>query len=410
MRKLLLTSSMLLAFSAPAFAASFNDINIDASGSVGDTGAVKSLSITQDDGGSANTVSQDGTTSGAANALPVRGSWKSVTVTQTGSNNVLKGGVKTSSNTAATNATLTASYTGNSHGGNVHSLNVGQTAAPADPAISISVANTATTGAAGGVNDNVINDTLDGTGLNYTLAVTGYGNGIGNTVASSGGAVGINLGVTGNGNTVANNVSASGAVALNQGGAGFGVYGDGNSVTNNVAGVSTFTHNLSVGAAGTGASNNTIVNTANTAAGITDLSITQNVQTGAAANNIQQNFTANASGTQNAVLNVTGTSQVNYLSNADGASQSTNISLDNVSGASGAAGVVVTQTSAAGGATANVSISGGAYTAGTLGAIGAGLPGAGLTPSVYVYQNSSGATLNAMVTAAATGYTVKFAQ
>ena len=71
---------------------------------------------------------------------------------------------------------------------------------------------------------------------------------------------------------------------------------------------------------------------------------------------------------------------------------------------------MLTQTAAADNATANLTVGGGRF---TMGLLTGSLPGIALpanNPGVYVYQNSPGATLNAVVTAGANAYTAKFIQ
>ncbi len=76
-----------------------------------------------------------------------------------------------------------------------------------------------------------------------------------------------------------------------------------------------------------------------------------------------------------------------------------------------AAKVVVNQTTLADNATANVNVAGGTFTMGTISGslVSHGFSGSP-NPGVYVYQNSPSATLNAVVTAGANGYTAKFFQ
>jgi hypothetical protein len=76
-----------------------------------------------------------------------------------------------------------------------------------------------------------------------------------------------------------------------------------------------------------------------------------------------------------------------------------------------AAKIILTQTALADNATANVNVSGGAFTMGTVPGNIPSLPGSpGTNPGVYVYQNSPSATLNAVVTGNKNGYSAKFIQ
>ena len=215
MKSVLLGATVLIGLSAPAWATSLNEIRIDATG----TGnSVNTLSITQDDAHLANQV---GGLTGGTTALPVKGSWKTVTIDQQGGTNVFNGSLKATGGSA--NATLNASYAG---GKNTHSLEIGTTTAPANPTVIIAVTNN-------GLGTNTINDKLDGTALSYNLALTGTGNSVTNTVA------------------------ATGAITLNQGGGSYGITGNNNTVSNSVSGVTSFTHDLTLTGNG-----NTITNTA----------------------------------------------------------------------------------------------------------------------------------------------------
>jgi hypothetical protein len=350
MKWVLLSATVLMGLSAPAWATSLNDIRIDAT----TAGSVKSLSITQDDANLANQVSA---TSGGGSALPIKGPWKTISINQQGGTSKFYGSVK--ANGGSTNATLSALYTG---GNNNHSLTIGNATAPVDPTVTIAVSNTDATH----TTFNTVTDTLDGTSLNYNLALNGTDS------------------------ALTNSVSATGAVTLNQGGGSYGITGDHNSVTNTVSGVTSFTHNLTVAG-----NTNTITNAASGGGGKTiTQSITGNGNTVA--------MTLNATGTQAAALTVDSTSTVDYtLATAANASSAT-INLSNVVGAASTPAVInITQTAAANGATANLTVSGGIYTMGTALAGGAG---------VNVYQNSAAANLNATVTANTNGYTANFIQ
>jgi hypothetical protein len=346
MKSVFLGATILMGLSVPGWAANLNDIRIDAT----TAGSVKTLSITQDDANLANQVSA---TSGGG-SLPIKGSWKTVSIDQQGGANVFNGSLKATGGSA--NATLNASYAG---GKNTHSLTIGSTTAPANPTVVIAVTNN-------GLGTNTITDTLDGTSVNYNLALKGTGN------------------------TLTNSVSASGAVVLGQGGGVLGITGNNNSVTNTVSGVASFTHNLTL--VGNG---NTIANSAINGG---DKTITQNI-TG---DGNTVTMTLNAAGSQDAALTVGSTSMVHYTLLGSAAGGSANINLFNVIGAASAPAVVnVTQTAAATGSTANLTVSGGTFTMGDT------LPG---SAGVNVFQNSPAANLSATVTANANGYTANFTQ
>ncbi len=343
MKSVLLGATILMGLSAPGWATSLNEIRIDAT----TAGSVKTLSITQDD---ANLTNQVGGLTGGTSALPVKGTWKTVSIDQQGGTNVFNGSLKATSGSAT--ATLGASYAG---GKNTHSLEIGTTTAPANPTVAIAVTNS-------GLGTNTITDTLDGSALTYNLALTGTGN------------------------SLTNAVSASGAVILNQGGGSYGITGNNNTVGNNVSGVTGFTHNLTL--AGNG---NIIANTAtNGGAKAITQAITGDGNT--------VSMTLDAAGSQSSALTVDVGSTVNYtlLASAVGGAQA--INLSNVFGAAGGQAVInVTQTAAASGATANLTVAGGTYTMG--GPVG-----------VNVYQNSPAAFLSATTTANTIGYTINIAQ
>jgi hypothetical protein len=345
MKSILLGATVLMGLSVPAWATSLNEIRIDAT----TAGTIKTLSITQDD---VNLANQVGGLTGGTTTLPVKGSWKTVSIDQQGGTNVFNGSLKATGGPA--NATLNASYAG----GNTHSLEIGTTTAPVNPTVQIAVTNT-------GGGTNTITDTLDGNALSYNLTLTGTGN------------------------TVTNTVSASGAVTLNQ-----GMTGSNNTVSNSAAGVTSFTHTLTL----TG-DNNSITNSASGAAAKT---FTQSI--GSSGNTIVMNL--DSSDAQTGALTVGSGSMVDYDLHASATGASTNILLSNVLGAGGTTPAVirVTQTSAATGASAALSVSGGIYEMGTQNS------GSGTGTGVYVYQNSPGAVLNAMVTANANGYTANFVQ
>lgn len=346
MQRALFATTILVWVASPAFA-DINSIRID----VGSGGTVKTLSINQDDASLGNQVGGNlaGTTS-----LPVRGTWKSIAITQGGALNTVYGSLKATG--GSSNATVAATYSG---GNNTHALAIGATTAPADPSVTIAVTNT-------GVSANTITDTLNGNALTYNLALAGTGN------------------------TVTNAVAASGAVTLTQGGGGYGITGDNNTVSNTVSGVTSFSHSLTIGGDG-----NTITNVASGGGGKT---IVQSV----ASSNNQLAVNLTGSGTQSASVSADSGSTVDFALTAAANNSSANVTLSNVVGAAAAAAVVrMTQTALADGATANLTVSGGTYTMGTTLTGGSG---------AYVYQNSPGAYLNASVTAGANGYTVHIVQ
>lgn len=350
-----LSAIAILACAGPAFAA--NVLRIDISGG----GQVTGLAITQDAANPSNTVTTTGAAGGAQ--IPIRGRWNSITITQTGANNVLQGAGFTAT-AGSTTASLSLAYGSSATtGNNVHSLAIGQTTAPANPSVTVNVSNTDAANAA-----NTITDVLDGSGLTYALTVAGTDNTIENTIAATGAvalSVTANGGIEGSGNTIENTVtgatSASVTVAVNS---------DGNTVTNlsDGAGAKTITVNLPVG--------------------------------GADGNTISNNFTG-GSGAQTSNLTVTGvTSRVSFDLTASGAGTVSNVNLADVVGAAGAAGLVdINQTGA--GTNLALTVNGNGFTMGSSLAGGAG---------VLVTQASAGATLDMVYNAAANGYTFSMAQ
>jgi hypothetical protein len=348
MKSVLVGATILMGLAVPAFAQTVNDIWIDASSN----GSVKTLAITQDD---ANPTNQVAGNAAGTTVFPVVGPWKTISINQQGGTNLFYGSV--ASHSGSTTASLTASYTG---GNNTQSLTIGGTTPPSNPSVTIAVDNTT------GVSTNTITDTLDGSALTYNLAVTGTGN------------------------SVTNAVAATGAVTLAQGGGSYGITGDNNTVSNTVSGVATYTHDLTIAG-----SSNTVTNAASNGG---DKSITQSI-TG---DGNTVGMTLNGAGSQSAALTVDIGTTVDYTLATAAVGAAANINLSNVVGLGGIPAVVnVTQTAAADGATANVTISGGAYTMGSSLTGGAG---------VIIYQNSSGAILNMTTTANANGYTVHVTQ
>lgn len=348
-RMLLLASAAWLAADG-AFAA--NTLNIDISGG----GTVRSLRIRQDNVGPTHVITANGATNGAA--LPIRGAWNTIAITQIGESNTLGGAFTSSgSTTAALSLTYGAAGTG---GNNHHTLTIGGTTAPVNPSVTVAVINSDPTNAA-----NTITDVLDGSSLTYNLTLNGTDNVISNTLA------------------------ATGAVTLTESIAG-GVLGLGNTVTNNVTGATSISGSITI------ASDDNDVSNVSNGAGAKTFSVTLPVG-GADGNTISNDFTG-GTGTQVSNLTVTGvTSRVDYSVEASGVGSTVNTTLSNTVGAAGAAGVVrVVQTGS--GASLGLTVNGGAFTMGsdTVDA---------LTGGILVSQESPGATANLIVTAGDNGYT-----
>jgi hypothetical protein len=110
------------------------------------------------------------------------------------------------------------------------------------------------------------------------------------------------------------------------------------------------------------------------------------------------------SGTQSSSLTTDLGTSVDFTHTSAADNSAASVNLSNVFGdVAVPAKAVVTQTAVANRASADLSVAGGTYTMGAL-------TGVGAPAGIYVYQNSSGATLNATVTAGANGYTAKFIQ
>lgn len=351
LRRILAGTALAALAATPSLAA--NVLRIDISG----TGTVRTLTITQDATHASNVLTANGQAGGAQ--LPVRGAWNEFIVNQQGAGNIVQGAV--TSTGGSTTASLNLAYGAAAAGGaNQHTLSIGQTTAPANPDIDVSILNTepADVGA-----ENVVVDTLDGASLDYDLTINGSTTHVTNTIAASG-AVAVNLNLTGGtlaggGNTVTNTISAATSASVT-----VAVDSDDNTVTNtsNGAGAKTFSVNL-VGAA----DGNTVVN----------------------------DFTG-GSGAQSSTLTLTGaTSRVNFDLASSSAGSSSAITLSNFVGAGGAAGnVTVDQTGA--GVTLGLTVNGGAFT------VGAG--------GVQVTQASAGAVTDLVYNAAANGYAVTISQ
>ena len=195
----------------PALAA--NVVRIDISGG----GAARTLTITQDATASSSIITANGLAGGAQ--LPVRGAWNELIVNQQGGGNILQGAVTATG--GSTTASLNLAYGSAGDGGsNHHTLSIGQTTAPANPDVDVSVVNTEPDEVGA---ENVIVDTLNGGTLDYDLTINGSNTEVTNSVAATG-AVTLNLTVSGGtlaggGNTVTNTISnatsASVTVAVN---------------------------------------------------------------------------------------------------------------------------------------------------------------------------------------------------
>ncbi len=268
----------------------------------------------------------------------------------------------------------------------------------------------ALTGAAAAANLNSIGIDVSGTGSTSTLAITQDDARLANyasNVAGNGSlpvrgpwstlnasALTNGLTILGAGNTLTNSVAASGAVALNQ-----TITGSNNTIGNTVSSVASFTHNLALTGSG-----NTIANTAN----------------GGGAKTIGQTITGSnnavsvgltGTGTQSSSLTTGSGTLVDFTQASAADNSAAAVGLSNVIGASGAAAkVMLTQTALADNATANVNVAGGVSTMGLLMGSLRGIALPANNPGVYVYQNSPGATVNAVVTAGANGFTAKFIQ
>jgi hypothetical protein len=429
MKKLLLGATVLAGLGVPAYAASLNTIAIDATGN-GSNSAVQSLSINQDDTAASNTVSGNGRSGTSATQMPVRGTWNSIAINQTGGKNTLQGAIKTSSGTGST-ASLAASYLTTGTGANTHTLNIGGTTAPANPSVTVYMKNN-------GAGANAVTDTLDGATLTYNLGLQGTGNSVTNNIAagvggitltqggsaygvasnygvngnnnaidnelaSAGGNVTGSLMVSGGGNSITNTVTTTGGVvSLTQGGSGYGITGGNNTVTNTIGQsdpVDSFTHHLAVNGSG-----NTLTTTVDSAGDkVVDLSLLSS------SSNNAVSTTMGGGGAQTANLSMAGSSYVDYAMTSAANGSYADVTLNSVTGVSGTPAVVrLEQTSGAPGATAILAFNGGGYSMGVLGSV----PGtySASAAGVAVYQNSSGAYLNATVTAASNGYTAKFTQ
>ncbi|WP_296600611.1 hypothetical protein [Phenylobacterium sp.] len=351
LRRILAGAALGALAASPALAA--NVLRIDISG----TGTARTLTITQDATHASNIITANGQAGGGQ--LPVRGAWNELIVNQQGAGNILQGAV--SATGGSTTASLNLAYGSAADGGaNHHTLSIGQTTAPANPDVDITVVNTepADVGA-----ENVILDTLDGTSLDYDLAINGSTTHVTNSIAATG-AVVVNLSLTGGtlaggGNTVTNTISAATSASVT-----VAVDSDNNSVTNTSNSTGAKMFNVNLLGAGDG-------------------------------NTVSNDFTG-GSGAQSSTLTLTGaTSRVNFDLDSSSAVSSSAVTLSNFVGAGGAAGnVTIDQTGA--GVTLGLTVNGGAFT------VGAG--------GVQVTQASAGAVSDLVYSAAANGYALTISQ
>ncbi|MDR3525049.1 MAG: hypothetical protein P4L66_13225 [Acetobacteraceae bacterium] len=385
--KLLVATTALIGVTQLAHATSANTIYIDATDN---SGSVSSIAIVQDSTGSGNVVASTG--AGTA-ALPIAGAMGNVSITQTGSGNVLSGGIKVAPS-SGTAGDLTASYTSGSNGTNTDSLTIGSSHKPTSVGGAsysggnsgswtttgpLSITMDATSGSATG--NNAVTDALDATGaLNYTLNVAGSANTIGNTL--SGSSIKLNVNATGDSNTVANSITGAGAIALDVAMTGGG---GSNSVTTN----------------STGGGAKTVV-----------------VQLASSGNTVD-NELGSGGGAQTSTLVADSTSKVNYLltQTTSGGGATANVTLNGAAGTSGVnngqADITVAQGDSA---TANLTLYGGGYAMGPT-AYGSSTYTGGLTSDgaaggqyAVVVSQSAGAVLNATVTSNAAGFTAVFKQ
>jgi len=412
MKKILLGTTVLFGLAGPAFAdpTPVNTIAIDQ-----DLGASGSLAISQT--GLGNTVSADGTTGAGATQISLGGPWHSIAITQSGAGgNTFQG--SPIAHSGSTTASLNATYAATSTGTNAHTLNIGGGAAPSNPTVVVNVTNATSS-------NNLIVDSIDAGTLAYNLGLSGGGATIANAVSSTtgsvtltegnGGFAGVHnyYGISGDGNNVSNDlVGGSGAVLVE-----VLVNGGGNILENNVS-----TNGGAITLTQGGTSSTGIVGTGN--------SVTNNVGQGTPVGSFVQTLyvngnyntvltTVDGGGGATASVSITG-SNVDYELLSEGGGSYSNVALTGVGGTGLSAGstdiVRVQQTGSATTATAILTVNGGGNTMGNLSTAGAG--STSLIPGYYgssgagvaVYQNTSGAYLNAQVTASGSGYTALFKQ
>ena len=384
MKKSLLAFTVITAAASPAMAGNY--INLD-------SGGVSTLTINQDTANNSNAIGSTKT------PVSIGGSWKTISVNQYGGGNTLSGSVMSSS--GSTKASISATYgaSGGTGGFNVHSLTVGQTNAPVDPSITVSMVNNATTPDA--TSENKATDVLDTPGaLTYSLTVNGNSNTLANTV-SAGDTTKLTESITSNSNTVTNKLTSTATTtyALNISG------GDSNTIKNTVNAGS-----ISMSQTVTGASNSITDSVGGTTAA-TSYSETLNV-TGSN-NTIKNTVDGTGAKTANVILASSGNAITNTMSNAG--EQSSTLQADSTSlvkstvtqsGATDVSDLILTGFTGGGttqgkisvtqsgdNQTVNLTVNGGAYT----------------TKGITVTQSSSGATLTATVNGG-TGYAYTISQ
>lgn len=381
--KLLMATTALVGFAMSANATSPNNIYIDATDN---SGSVSSISITQDaTAGADNMVAGN---VGGTTAFPIAGALGNLAVTQTGSGNKLHGAI-TVNPASGTAGDLTAHYTSGANGTNTHSLTIGNSAAPASIGGAtyssgwtttgpLSITMDATSGSASG--NNAVTDILNTSGaLNYTLNVAGTANTVQNTVTGS--SIKLNVDAQGDSNSVTNSITNAGAVAV-----AVKLAGSSNQVTNN----------------STGSGAKTVI-----------------VQLASDGNTVD-NELGSGGGSQTSTLVADASSTINYAltQNTAGGTTAAHATLYGVTGVSAVdsqAQILVTQADSA---TMNLTLYGNgntfgptAYDSGTSTYTG-GLSALGTSPGQYsvVVAQSTGANLNANVTANAAGFTAAFLQ
>ena len=363
---------LLTLATAPAWAGNF--IAIDA----GSDGSVTNLTIVQDSTAGNNTNTVNGP-SGGTTPFTAQGAWKTLSINQSGGNNILSGAIATGAAAPGTNS-FVASYAG---GNNSHTVTLGGSTPPSSAAVTVAVTNTAPATAA-----NTIQETLD------TPAALTDG-----------------LTVNGTGNRLTNAVAAGGAITLNT------IIGDGgtngtasfNTVGNSASGLAgAYNGTVTISGDGVTMGMNNIVQNPATGAGDRSFDVTLTGTSGG----VVYNALTGGAGTvsQSSSVTIDSASTVRYaVQSAATGTSSVTATLNNVSG-----GVYVQQDSGASNAAVNLTVNGGGYTLGTLGALPTGmtttgLPGnffgtGGANPGVAVYQNSA-TPITVTVAPTSTGYT-----
>jgi hypothetical protein len=234
---------------------------------------------------------------------------------------------------------------------------------------------------------------------NYTTNATAAGNNVHSLALTAGTTALANIAVTNTGatdNTITDALTASEAVTYS-----LTLDGTGNKVINTIGqGTGNAATSIGLTVAATG-SNNTITNTSvGSGAKTIDVSL-------ASSGNTVVNSFGTVAGDQTSNLTADVGSKVNYELDSSAASTSATVNLNGVVGASTAAGGVnVTQSGI--GDTANLTVNG--YQNGVSGLVYAMGTLATDTVGVRVTQVSANAILNAVVTAAAAGYTANIHQ